>query len=94
MPPLTLERVIGGSVGLHPIVALLALLAGSELFGIPGTLFASPVAGVLQALLVGFWSQWRERHPEQFQHEEKSKETLQMPYDGIVQTVDKMSCHL
>jgi predicted PurR-regulated permease PerM len=83
-------RILGGSVGLHPIVALLALLAGSELFGITGALFASPVAGVLQALLVGLWSQWRERHPEQFQHEEKSKETLQMPYDGIAQTVDKI----
>jgi predicted PurR-regulated permease PerM len=64
-------RILGGSVGLHPIVALLALLAGSELFGMTGALFASPVAGVLQALLVGLWSQWRERHPEQFQQEEK-----------------------
>lgn len=71
-------RILGGSVGLHPIVALLALLAGSELFGIPGALFAAPVAGVLQALLVGLWSQWRERHPEQFQHEEKPKERLHM----------------
>jgi predicted PurR-regulated permease PerM len=83
-------RILGGSVGLHPIVALLALLAGSELFGITGALFASPMAGVLQALLVGLWSQWRERHPEQFQHEEKPEETLHMPHDGIVQRVDKM----
>jgi predicted PurR-regulated permease PerM len=72
-------RILGGSVGLHPIVALLALLAGSELFGITGALFASPVAGVLQALLVGLWSQWRERHPEQFQHEEKPKDSCCAP---------------
>jgi predicted PurR-regulated permease PerM len=83
-------RILGGSVGLHPVVALLALLAGSELFGIPGALFASPVAGVLQALLIGLWSQWRESHPEQFQPEEKPKETLQMPYDGTVQSAERM----
>lgn len=83
-------RILGGSVGLHPVVALLALLAGSELFGITGALFASPVAGVLQALLIGLWSQWRESHPEQFQPEENPKETLQMPYDGTVQRAERM----
>ena len=62
-------RILGGSVGLHPLVALFALLAGSELFGIPGALFASPVAGVLQALLLALWFHWRENHLEQFQED-------------------------
>ena len=48
------------------VVSLAALVAGSELFGIWGALFASPVAGVLQALLVAFWVQWRETHPDHF----------------------------
>ncbi len=29
--------------------------------------FASPVAGVLQALLVAIWPEWRETHPQAFQ---------------------------
>ena len=60
-------RVVGRAVGLHPAVSLLALIAGGELFGITGALLASPVAGVIQAIVVSFWKEWRETHPEEFQ---------------------------
>lgn len=40
-------RIVGQALGLHPLIAILALIAGSELYGIIGALFASPVAGVL-----------------------------------------------
>jgi predicted PurR-regulated permease PerM len=59
-------RIVGKAVGLHPVVSLAALVAGAELFGIWGALFASPVAGVLQAILIALWSEWRTRNPEQF----------------------------
>ena len=65
-------RVVGRAVGLHPIVSLAALIAASELFGIWGTLFASPIAGVLQALLVALWVQWRETHPHHFNNVKES----------------------
>jgi predicted PurR-regulated permease PerM len=61
-------RIVGKAVGLHPVVSLAALIAGSELFGIWGALFASPVAGVLQAVLIAFWVQWREMHPHHFEN--------------------------
>lgn len=61
-------RIVGKAVGLHPIVSLLALIAGAELFGVWGALFASPVAGVLQAMVVALWDQWHDTHPEQFEH--------------------------
>ena len=64
-------RIVGKAVGLHPIVSLTALIAGSELFGIWGALFASPVAGILQALLVAFWTEWRAAHPEEFHQKEE-----------------------
>ena len=67
-------RIVGKAIGLHPIVSLAALVAGAELFGIWGALFASPIAGVLQAFLIAFWSEWRTRHPEQFPGQ---KETVQ-----------------
>ncbi|GHO53990.1 hypothetical protein KSB_24650 [Ktedonobacter robiniae] len=70
-------RIVGKSVGLHPIVSLFALVAGGELFGIWGTLFASPIAGVLQTIIIVLWGEWRVRHPDQFaQTKEQVKETV------------------
>jgi predicted PurR-regulated permease PerM len=74
-------RIVGKTIGLHPVVSLVALIAGSELFGIAGALLASPVAGVLQALLIAIWTDWRETHPKEFQRMEddvveKEKETV------------------
>jgi predicted PurR-regulated permease PerM len=60
-------RIVGKIIGLHPVVSLAALIAGAELFGIGGALFASPVAGVLQALLIAIWMEWRATHPKEFQ---------------------------
>jgi predicted PurR-regulated permease PerM len=60
-------RIVGKAIGLHPVVSLAAVIAGAELFGITGALFASPVAGVLQALLVAIWTEWRATHPKEFQ---------------------------
>jgi predicted PurR-regulated permease PerM len=71
-------RIVRQAIGLHPAVSLIALIAGAELFGIVGALFASPVAGVLQALLIAVWSEWRAAHPEQF---EEDKEKLEEAID-------------
>lgn len=59
-------RIVGKTIGLHPVVSFAALIAGAELFGIGGALFASPVAGVLQALLTALWLEWRATHPHEF----------------------------
>jgi len=45
-------RVVGGKVGLHPVVSLIALMVGAQLFGIVGMLIALPVAATIQILLV------------------------------------------
>jgi predicted PurR-regulated permease PerM len=44
-------RISGHAVGLHPLGAMFALLAGFQLAGILGGLFAVPIAGVLWVLL-------------------------------------------
>ena len=44
-------RVVGGGVGLNPIMAIFALVIGGELFGIWGMLFSVPLAGSIQAIL-------------------------------------------
>ncbi len=52
-------RIMGKAVGIHPATALLALVAGSELFGLWGALFGAPLAGVLQAIGTGAWRELR-----------------------------------
>jgi predicted PurR-regulated permease PerM len=74
-------RIVGDAIGLHPIVSIVALIAGSELFGIWGTLFASPIAGILQALLVAIWIQWRAAYPEQF--EQTQAEVIEHVDEGL-----------
>lgn len=59
-------RLIGKAVGLHPAVSLLALTIGGELFGAWGAIFASPLAGLLQAFAVLFWLNYRRTHSDEF----------------------------
>ena len=44
-------KMVGDSVGLHPLWVMFALLAGGSLFGIVGMLLAVPVAAVIGVLL-------------------------------------------
>jgi len=43
-------RVVGRRVGLHPVVAMVAMLAGAKFFGVVGFLVAVPVTGILRVL--------------------------------------------
>jgi predicted PurR-regulated permease PerM len=52
-------RIMGKAVGIHPGVAIVALVAGSELFGIWGALFGAPLAGLLQAVAVAIIREFR-----------------------------------
>jgi predicted PurR-regulated permease PerM len=63
-------RIFSSTVGVHPIVAIFALFAGAELFGLIGGFFAIPVAGVLQQIIMAFWHRWENEHPKQFPPEE------------------------
>ena len=58
-------RVMGHVLGLHPIVAILALVAGSELFGLWGAIFGAPVVSLCQTIIVSAWAEWRAAHPDQ-----------------------------
>lgn len=70
-------RIVGRAVGVHPAVSLFALLAGAELFGIWGAVLGSPLAGLIQAVLVTVWQDWRENHPEQFPEDEGEQEAAE-----------------
>jgi len=51
---LIVPRVIGHAVELHPVVVMLAILAGGELLGIPGALLAVPVVAALSVVVDEF----------------------------------------
>lgn len=48
-------RIVGGSVGLHPVINIFALMCGATMFGVWGMLLAVPVAASVQMLLVYFF---------------------------------------
>ena len=74
--PILGPRIVGKAVGLHPIVAIFAIIAGSELFGLLGALFAIPLAGVIQTIVMALWSDWRQIQPEQFPLEDDAVKQL------------------
>ncbi len=45
-------RIVGKAIGLNPVVYILALLAGAQLFGFVGLLVAIPVTAILKVLLL------------------------------------------
>jgi len=53
-------RVVGNTVGLHPLITIIALLIGGQLFGLMGMLLAVPVTAVLQVFLRSLAAWYRE----------------------------------
>ena len=44
-------RILGGSLGMHPVVVIVALLIGADLLGFLGLMVAVPVAAVVQVVI-------------------------------------------
>jgi predicted PurR-regulated permease PerM len=52
-------RLVGDKVGLHPVITILALLIGGQLFGILGMLLAVPFTAVVKVLSASFLENYR-----------------------------------
>jgi predicted PurR-regulated permease PerM len=50
-------KVMGRAIGVHPAVAVLALVAGSEVLGLWGALFGAPIAGLVQSAVAAVWQE-------------------------------------
>jgi predicted PurR-regulated permease PerM len=59
-------RIIGRAVEIKPVVSLLAMIAGSEVFGIWGAILAAPTMGLIQALVGAYWQYYQKSHTEEF----------------------------
>jgi predicted PurR-regulated permease PerM len=49
--PLVYTRIVGNSVGLHPLVSFFVVFSGAALFGPAGMILAFPVAGSVKIIL-------------------------------------------
>jgi predicted PurR-regulated permease PerM len=57
-------RVMRGAVGLTPMTVFVAILAGTQLLGVPGAILAIPIAAVVQVILTDFLDRRRGRHSQ------------------------------
>lgn len=48
-------KILGNKVGVHPVLVILALLAGGQLYGLVGVLVAVPIVAVLKVVAVFIW---------------------------------------
>ena len=55
-------KLVGESVGLHPVWVLFALLAGGSLFGFTGLMLAVPVAAIIGVMVRFFIGRYRGSH--------------------------------
>lgn len=55
-------RLIGRDIHLHPLVVILAVLAGVELGGMAGIFIAVPVVALV-TVVARHWLDWRGRDP-------------------------------
>lgn len=57
-------KLVGGRIGLHPVVVIFAVVAGGQLFGFFGILLALPAAAVLSVLIRFAYHRYLKEHPE------------------------------
>jgi predicted PurR-regulated permease PerM len=57
-------KIVGNSVGLHPVFTMLAILIGGNLGGLIGMLISVPVAASLKILLSKWYTYYMERTTE------------------------------
>ncbi len=78
-------RILARAVEIRPVVTLLAMIAGSQVFGIWGAVFAAPTAGLIQALVGAYWQYYQKTHTEEFPMEQL--EQTANPQEKPAQTV-------
>ena len=80
-------RILGHSVGIHPVTSLFFVFVFGTLFGLWGAFLSAPIVGILQVYVVASWNAWEQRDPEQFPEvEEEKKDAIGGPGLGVVET--------
>ena len=78
-------RILGRAVQIRPVVTLLAMIAGSQVFGIWGAILGAPTAGLIQALVGAYWQYYQKTHAQEFpleQIEQATRSQKELCEDG------------
>ena len=68
-------RIMGKAVEIQPVVSLLGMIAGVEVFGIWGGILAAPTIGLTQALVGAYWQYCQKTHAKEFPPEKIEQAT-------------------
>ena len=83
-------RILGHSVGIHPVVSVFFMFIFGTIFGLWGAFLAAPIVAIIQVYVVASWKAWQQREPEQFPEVEEQKKLdvkdVSSPEQGVVET--------
>ena len=68
-------RIMSKAVKIQPVVSLLGMIAGAEVFGIWGAILAAPTIGLFQALVGAYWQYYQKTHAKEFPPKEIEQAT-------------------
>jgi predicted PurR-regulated permease PerM len=85
-------RVVGGGVGLHPVLAIFALIVGADLFHIWGMLLSVPIAASIQVILFRVFPRLAKPTPVNFLRAHNAEPNDLNP-DGKTSKVDEGDQH-
>ncbi len=80
-------RIMSKAVEIRPVVSLLGMIAGTEVFGIWGGILAAPTIGLFQALVGAYWQYRQKTHAKDFPPQKIEQATN--PQKDSAQTVVK-----
>ena len=82
-------RIMSKAVEIQPVVSLLGMVAGTEIFGIWGGILAAPTIGLFQALVGAYWQYRKKTHAKNIPPEKIEQATS--PHKDSAHTVVKVS---
>ncbi len=68
-------RIMSKAVEIQPVVSLLGMIAGAEVFGIWGAILAAPTIGLMQALVGAYWQYHQKTHAKESASEQIEQAT-------------------
>lgn len=89
-------KLVGESIGLHPVVVIFAIMAGGQLFGFFGVLLALPASAVLSVLVRHFYSDFIEDNyaeDEEVSEKARTEEMDDVESPATSKSIDELTKH-
>jgi predicted PurR-regulated permease PerM len=89
-------KLVGESIGLHPVVVIFAIMAGGQLFGFFGVLLALPASAVLSVLVRHFYSDFIEDNyadDEEIPEKARTEQMDNIEVPDSPESIDELTRH-